>query len=124
MSEDGRDGQQDGHLFTVRRLPCGMSILSASGNIDGDRPSVMGHLVADELAREPAQLVLELSRATSVDSAFVEALAHASALAGEADTSFCLVLSPTGPVAKALAAADLIERFEIFTTVGEASLRR
>ncbi|CAN3128616.1 STAS domain-containing protein [Mycobacterium sp. smrl_JER01] len=124
MSENEPDGQQDGRSFSVRRFPDGMSIVSASGNVDGDKPSLLGRLVADELAREPAQLVLELSRATSVDSAFVEALAGASALAGESDTSFCLVVSPTGPVAKALAAAGLIERFEIFSTVGEARLLR
>ncbi|AQA06356.1 hypothetical protein BVC93_12885 [Mycobacterium sp. MS1601] len=101
-----------------------MSILTAAGYVDGDTPSAISRLVADELAREPAQLVLELSHTTSVDTAFVEALAHASALAGEADTSFCLVVSPASPVVQALAAADLIERFEIFTTVNEAKLQR
>ncbi|UXA10396.1 STAS domain-containing protein [Mycobacterium sp. SMC-8] len=124
MSEKEADDKQDGHPFIVRRLPDGTSIVSASGNVDRHKPSLLGRLVADELAREAAQLVLELSRATSVDNAFVVALAGASALAGEADTSFCLIVSPTGPVAEALAAADLIERFEIFATVDEAMLLR
>jgi hypothetical protein len=46
------------------------------------------------------------------------------ALAGEADISFCLVASHTGPIVIALAAAELIERFEIFPTVDEAERNR
>lgn len=124
LNANQSDGRQDARPFTVRRLPGGTSSVSVFGNIDGDRPSTMGRLIADELARGPAQLVLELSRVTSVDSAFVEALVDASAIAGEADTSFALVTSPTGPVAAALVAAGLIERFEIFRTVREARLQR
>jgi anti-anti-sigma factor len=108
----------------VRRLPSGTSIVGAAGDLDGETHSLMYHLVADELARQPAQLVLELSGATSVDDAAVEALVDASALAGESDTSFCLVASPTGPIVRALAAADLIDRFEIFATVAEAKRHR
>lgn len=124
MSDIDPEDQEVGCSLTVRRLPGGVSVVSVFGDVDGDKPSLMGRLLADELAREPAQLVLELSRATSVDGTFVEALAGAWALAGEADTSFCLVMSPTCPVARALTAADLMERFEIFTTVGEAKLQR
>ena len=90
----------------------------------GETSSQLYDLVADELAREPAQLVLELSDATPVDNAAVEALGSASALAGEADISFCLVASHTGPIVIALAAAELIERFEIFPTVDEAKRNR
>ncbi|MCG7597685.1 STAS domain-containing protein [Mycobacterium sp. PSTR-4-N] len=99
------------------------SILFVSGHIDDAEGATMGRLVAAELARQPAQLVLELSRATSVGGSFVTTLVDASAIAGEADTSFCLVVSPTGPVADALAAADLLERFEIFTSLHKAQLR-
>lgn len=124
MTGNEPDGPVDGPPVSVRRLPGGVSILSASGSVDGATPSLIGRLVADELAREPAQLVLELSRATSVGSTFVEALADASALAGEADISFCLVVPATSPVAEALATANLTERFEIFTSMGRAQLQR
>jgi anti-anti-sigma factor len=104
----------------VQRLPAGISIVCAAGDLDGETYSRISRVVADELAREPAQLVLDLSGATSVDDAAAGGLVSASALAGESDISFCLVASPTGPIVEALAAADLIERFEIFATVGEA----
>jgi anti-anti-sigma factor len=104
----------------VRRLPAGITIVRATGDLSGHTSSQMYQLVADELARKPAQLVLDLSDATSVDDAAVEALTSAAALAGESDISFCLVGSDTGPVSRALAAADLVERFEIFATVCEA----
>lgn len=81
---------------------------------------MISRAVAAELTQTPAQLVLELSGATCIDNAAVEALVAATALAAESDTPICLVTSPTGPVATALAAADLTERFEIFATMREA----
>ncbi|MCV7350252.1 STAS domain-containing protein [Mycobacterium parmense] len=104
----------------MQRLPAGTSIIHASGSLDGETRAVLCRAVADELTQAPAQLVLELSAATSIDDTAVEALVGATALAAESDTSICLVTSPTGPVARALAAADLTERFEIYATVGEA----
>lgn len=124
VSESVVEGQRGGFAYAVQRLPCGMSIVGATGDLHGETHSLMYRLIADELARQPAQLVLELSGATSVDNAALEALVGASALAGESDTSFCLVASPTGPIVTALAAADLIDRFEIFATVGEAKRHR
>jgi anti-anti-sigma factor len=125
VSESYPGGQPGGSFSSaVQRLPAGISIVAAAGDLDGETHSQVYRLVADELALDPAQLVLELSRATSVDDSAVETLVGASALAGESDTSFCLVASPTGPVVQALAAADLIERFEIFATVGEARRHR
>jgi anti-anti-sigma regulatory factor len=124
VSQNSPGDDQDGCCFSVQRRPDGLSILSARGPVDDAESSVFVGIVADEVAREPTQLVLELAHAESVGTAFIDALVDASVLAGETDTSFCLVLPPTAPVAKALAAADLIERFEIFTTVGQAWLRR
>jgi anti-anti-sigma regulatory factor len=66
----------------------GTSDVCATGDVDGETHSLMYRVIADELAREPAQPVLELSGATSVDDAAVEALAGASAFAAEPDTSF------------------------------------
>jgi hypothetical protein len=83
VSESDTEGQQDGSFTcTVRRLPDGISILCAAGDLSGETHSQVSRVVADELAREPAQLMLELSGATSVDDAAVEALVSASALAG------------------------------------------
>jgi anti-anti-sigma regulatory factor len=104
----------------VQRLPAGSSIIYATGSLDGATHAAMSRAVADELSQEPAQLVLELSGATSVDDASLEALIGATALAAESDTPICLVTSPTGPIAAALAAAGLTERFEIFATIGQA----
>jgi anti-anti-sigma regulatory factor len=78
------------------------------------------YLLTDELAREPSQLILDMSGVTSADDAALEALMEASALAGESDISFCLVAPATNPIVTTLAAAELIERFEVFPTLGEA----
>jgi anti-anti-sigma regulatory factor len=118
------EGQLGGIAYAVQRLPCGTSIVGATGDLDGQTHTLLYRVIADELAAEPAQLVLELSGATSVDDAALEALVGLSALAGESDTSFCLVASPTGPIVGALCAAGLIDRFEIFATVGEAKRHR
>jgi anti-anti-sigma regulatory factor len=95
-----------------------------TGDLDGDTSSQLYHLVAVELAREPAQLALEVSDAMTVDGAAVETLVSVAALAGESDISFCLVAPRNGPIMRALAAADLIERFEVFATIGEAERNR
>jgi anti-anti-sigma regulatory factor len=125
VSESEVEGQL-GKSFscTAQRLPTRTTIVRATGDLNGETTSQLCHLVANELAREPAQLVLDLSDAIPVDNAAVETLVGASALAGESDISFCLVASRTGPIVRALAAADVIERFEIFATIGEADGNR
>lgn len=121
VSDSDFCGQQGGAFScTVERLPGGARIVYVTGDLEGSTHSLLYSVVAHELVREPVQLVCELSGATSADEANLQALVRASALAAESDTSFCLVASPTGPIMRALAAADLIERFEIFATVGEA----
>jgi len=121
ISESDTEGQRGGSFsYTVQRLPAATSIIYATGVLDGETHGGLSRAVAAELTQEPAQLVLELSGATSIDDAAVETLVDATALAAESDTSFCLVMPPTGPIASALAAADLLERFEIFATVDEA----
>jgi anti-anti-sigma factor len=108
----------------VQRLPAGITIIRATGDLNSETSSQLSTLVADELSREPAQVVLELSTLTSVDNAAVDALVSASALAGEPDISFCLVASHAGPVVTALTEAGLIERFEVFPTVCAATGNR
>ena len=118
--------EQEGSSFssTVQRLPDGITIIRAAGDLDGETGSQLYPVVAGELRRQPAKLVLELSNLKSLDSAAVEALASVSALAGESDISFCLVASNESPVVRTLAQADLIERFEVFPTVCAATSNR
>jgi anti-anti-sigma factor len=124
VSECDSETEPDGCFFDVQRIPGGVTIVRVTGDLDGDSHSLMYRLVADELAQEPRELVLELSGATVVDGVGVEAMVGASALAAESDTSFCLVATPQGPVTRALAAAGLIERFEIFATLHDANGQR
>ena len=108
----------------MQRLPAGITIIRATGDLNSETSSQLSPVVADELSREPAQVVLALSDLTSVDNAGVDALVSASALAGEPDISFCLVASHGGPVVTALAEAGLTERFEVFPTVCAATRNR
>lgn len=121
-SESGVEDQQSGSLsWMVQRIPAGISVIRATGDLNGETSSQLYRLVAGELLREPAQLVLELSNLVSVDNAVVDALVSASAVAGESDISFCLVASHASPVVATLAEAGLIERFEVFPTVSAAT---
>lgn len=124
--EEGDLEEQEGRSLscTVLRLPAGITIIRATGDLNSETSSQLYLLVADELRQEPAQLVLELSNLTSVDNAAVDALDSASAVAGESDISFCLVASHASPVVATLAEADLIDRFEIFPTVRAATGNR
>ena len=105
----------------VQRLPAEITVIRATGDLNGETSSQLYPLVADELLREPAQLVLELSNLVSVDNAVLDALVSASAVAGESDISFSLVASHASPVVATLAEAGLIERFEVFPTVRAAT---
>jgi anti-anti-sigma factor len=118
--------EQQGGSFscTVQRLPAGITIIRANGDLNSETSPLLSPLVADELSREPAQVVLDLSNLTSLDNAAVDALVSASALAGESDISFCLVASHAGPVVTTLGEAGLIERFEVSPTVCAATRNR
>jgi anti-anti-sigma regulatory factor len=109
--------------FGANRTALGRStdIKPHFGLLDLETSSQLYPLVADELLRAPAQLVLELSNLASVDNAVVDALVSASTVAGESDISFCLVASHASPVVATLAEAGLIERFEVFPTVCAAT---
>ena len=119
-TSDAEGRQREPFSCSARQLPTGATIVRATGDVNGETCSRLYHFVAEELAREPTQLVLQLSEAMPVDHAVLEALVAASALAGESDISFCLVAPRSSPIVRALAAAGLIERFEIFATVREA----
>jgi anti-anti-sigma regulatory factor len=119
--ERAAEEQQSSLPWVVERPGAGVTVIRATGDLDEDTGSQLHLLVADELLREPAQLVLELSNLVSVDDAVVDALVSASAAAGESDISFCLVASLASPVLATLAEASLIERFEVFPTVRAAT---
>ncbi|MCV7420583.1 STAS domain-containing protein [Mycobacterium yunnanensis] len=120
MIDDEAVGWQHGWASTHGRLANLARIVVASGDMNGTESSILRRRLADELDGEPTRLVLELSRVTSVGSAFIDVLTDASATAGEADISFCLVAPPNGPVVDALTAAALDELFEISATLSEA----
>jgi anti-anti-sigma factor len=124
-SESDLEEQQSRSLkWEVQRLPARITLIRATGDLDRETSLQLYPLVTDELLREPAQLVLELSSLVSVDEAAVDALVSASAVAGESDISFCLVASPASPVVATLAEAGLMERFEVFPTVCAATGER
>jgi anti-anti-sigma factor len=122
-SKSDLEEQQSRSLeWEVQRLPAGITVVRATGDLDREASSQLHSLVTDELLREPAQLVLELTNLVSVDEAAVDALVSASAVAGESDISFCLVALPASPVVATLADAGLMmERFEVFPTVCAAT---
>ena len=105
----------------MERRPAGITVIRATGDLTDGAGSQLYSLAADELLREPTQLVLELSSLVSIDEAVIDALVSSSAMAAEADISFCLVASHSGPVVATLAEAGLIERFEVFPTVRAAT---
>lgn len=90
------------------------------GDLSGDAAEAVKRTIADELARSPALLVVDLSGVARVDADGVDALASSAATAGESDISFCLVAPRASPIHDALAAAVLLELFEIFWSVDEA----
>jgi anti-anti-sigma regulatory factor len=63
---------------------------------------------------------VNLSAVSRIDASGVDALASAAAVAGEADRDFCLVDGKAGRVQAALAAEQLTDLFEIFSSVSEA----
>ena len=125
VSEGDIEGQQDGSFsYTVQRLPAGVTIIRARGDLNSETSSQLYLRVEDELLGGAAQLVLDLSNLTSFVNGAVGDLVSASAVAGESDISFCLVASHASPVVTTLADAGVIERFEVFPTVCAATGNR
>ena len=125
VSEGDIERQQDKSFsYTVQRLPAGITIIRATGDLNSETSSQLYLCVEDELLRRPAQLVLDLLNLTSFYNGAVGALVSASAVAGESDISFCLVASRASPVVTTLADAGLTERFEVFPTVCAATGNR
>lgn len=97
-----------------------LSVLHFNGDLIDDSAATLGEAVAEELQRSPEHVALDLRGVKCIDSAGVGALLSDADLANESAISFVLVATELGPVAAALAEADVRQRFEVFPTVQEA----
>lgn len=113
--------KREAHDIEVRRLPTGKSVVSVSGEVTFDAPPRLVQIVVAELMRAPSPLVLDLSAVTLIGDAGLDALVSVASAAGELDISFCLVGIEGRAVGAALAAAELTELFEVFSSVNDAS---
>jgi anti-anti-sigma regulatory factor len=122
VSHGGNGKRGRSIAINVQRLAAGNTAVHLVGDLIGDATAAMQQSLIDELARAPAQLIVDLSAITRIDAGGVHALAAAAAVAGESDRAFCLVAGEAGPVQAALATEQFRELFEIFSSVSEAVL--
>lgn len=120
MSQDGNGERTRSSTINVQRSTAGSTVVNLVGDLIGDAIEAMQQTLVDELSRAPAQLIVDLSAITRIDAGGVHVLAAAAAFAGESDRAFCLVAGRAGPVQAALAAEQLSELFEIFSSISEA----
>jgi anti-anti-sigma regulatory factor len=120
VSQDSNGKRARPIAINVERLTAGNTVVHLGGDLIGDAPAATQRALIDELSRAPAQLIVDLSTITRIDAGGLHALAAAAAVAGESDLAFCLVTGKAGPVQAALAAEQLSELFEIFSSVSEA----
>jgi anti-anti-sigma regulatory factor len=124
VSQGGNGKRARSIVVNVQRLTAGNTVVHLVGDLIGDATAAMQQTLIDELSRAPALLpallTVDLSAITRIDAGGVHALAAAAAVAGESDRAFCLVAGNAGPVQAALAAEQLSELFEIFSSVSEA----
>ncbi|BBX02018.1 transcriptional regulator [Mycolicibacterium moriokaense] len=118
---DGREGREGQRIETrsvtvdVKRSATNKSVISVSGELHRGATATMRRVVADELNRSPAQLVLDLSGVLRIGAEGIDALKSAATQAGESDISLCLVGVHGHPAGTALADAGLLDLFEIST---------
>jgi anti-anti-sigma regulatory factor len=120
VSQDGAGKRARSIAINVQRLPAGDTVVNLRVDLIGYAAAAMQQTLIDELSRAPAQLIVDLSTITTIDAGAVHALAAAAAVAGESDRAFCLVVAKAGPIQTALAAEQLTELFEVFSSVSEA----
>jgi anti-anti-sigma regulatory factor len=120
VSHSGNEKRDRSIVINVQRLTAGNTVVQVIGDLIGDATAAMQQALMDELSRAPALLIVDLSALTRIDAGGAHALAAAAAVAGESDRAFCLVAGKAGPVQAALAAEQLSELFEIFSSVSEA----
>jgi anti-anti-sigma factor len=119
---NGNNGgkQSEANTVDVQRFPTGKSVVRVGDDLIREAPSQLTRIVEEELMRAPSPLVLDLSAVTHITASGVDALVSAATAAGESDISFCLVGVEGRSVGAALAAAELMEMFEVFPSVNDA----
>lgn len=120
MSQDGQGSRARSIAVNVQRLAAGDTVVHLMGPLTGDAAAAIQQTLIDQLSRAPKRLIVDLSAITRVDASGVDALASAAAVAGESDHDFCLIDGEEGGVGAALAAEQLTELFEIYSSVSEA----
>lgn len=120
MSQDGQGRRARSIAINVEQLAVGGAVVHLIGDLVGDAAAAMQQTLVDQLSRAPTRLIVNLSAVSRIDASGVDALASAAAVAGEADHAFCLVDGEAGQVHTALAAEQVIDLFEIFSSVSEA----
>ena len=104
----------------VQRFAHGNNVVRVSGDLTGDAAPTLHQTLTEELSQSPTQLAVDLRGVGRIDNDGVDALVSAAALAARSAISFALVATGTGPVATALAAANVRQLFEIFASVQDA----
>jgi anti-sigma B factor antagonist len=104
----------------VQRFATRKNVVRVNGGLIGGAASTLHQTLCEELKRSPAQLVLDLRGVTGIDSAGVDVLVSAAALAALSAISFAFVATEMGPVGAALAPADVRQLVEIFASVQDA----
>ena len=112
---EGRQTQTCSVTVDVKRSPTNTSVIYVSGELLRGATATMRRVVATELNRSPALLALDLSGVLRIDAEGIDAVVSAATQAGESDISLCLVGVHGHPVGTALADAELLELFEIYT---------
>jgi anti-anti-sigma factor len=112
---EGQQTQTWSVTVGVKRSSTNKSVIYVGGELLRGATATMRRVVANELNRMPAQLVVDLSGVLRIDSEGIDSLVSAAMQAGESDISLCLVGVHGHPVGAALAEAELLELFEIFT---------
>ncbi|AGB26600.1 anti-anti-sigma regulatory factor (antagonist of anti-sigma factor) [Mycobacterium sp. JS623] len=112
---EGQQTQTRSVTVDVKRSSTNKSVIYVGGELLEGATATMRRVVADELNRSPALLVVDLSGVLRVDTEGIDVLVSAATQAGESDISLCLVGVHGHPAGTALADADLLELFEIYT---------
>jgi anti-sigma B factor antagonist len=125
VSPEGRDGpeQSSSIRINLRRSPADTTVVEVVGDLSGDAVATMQRTLTDELTYSAAHVIVDMSEVTRIDTDAINALATAAGIAGEADISLCLVHTDEGPVGAAIAAAELTDLFEVYSSVEDAARR-
>jgi anti-sigma B factor antagonist len=112
---EGQQTQTRSVTVDVKRSPTYKCVIYVRGELLRGATGTMRRVVADELNRSPALLVIDLSGVIRIDAEGIDAVVSAATQAGESDISLCLVGVHGHTAGTALADAELLELFEIYT---------